>query len=165
MNTILIGIDPGKKTGVAVRKGLNSNNFLDIKTMPIHFAMNLVQRYRCNAVSLTPPSDKNKLNILVIVEDARQRRWFGNAGKEKLMGAGSIKRDCTIWEDFLKDMDIPHKMVKPSKGKTKISSNYFNLITGWQGRTSEHARDAAMLIHGINAQNIKAYTNEIKQPT
>jgi hypothetical protein len=39
--------------------------------------------------------------IFVRFEDARLRKWFGKAGKEQLQGAGSIKRDCTIWEDFL----------------------------------------------------------------
>jgi hypothetical protein len=90
-----------------------------------------------------------KEKIFVRFEDARLRKWFGNAGREKLQGAGSIKRDCVIWNDFLTRKQIPFEAVAPKNNKTKLSSKAFKEITKYEGKTSEHSRDAAMLVFGI----------------
>jgi hypothetical protein len=64
------------------------------------------------------------------------------------MGAGSVKRDCAIWEDFCRDLGIDYIPVPPQAGLTKWPADYFNKVTGWKGRTSDHARDAALLVYG-----------------
>ena len=64
----------------------------------------------------------------------------------KLMGAGAAKRDAKIWEEFLADNGINYEAHKPQAGTTKWSADYFTRITGYTGRTSEHARDAALLV-------------------
>lgn len=133
---VYIGIDPGTHTGVAVWDS-KEKKFLDIETFPIHKALELVKVW----------SEWDE-GCHVIVEDARQRRWFGKESSAKIQGVGSVKRDCAIWEDFLKDNKITHELVHPLKGGTKLTSQYFKTITGWEGRTSEHARDASMLVIG-----------------
>lgn len=136
---ILIGIDTGINTGFSV---YDANAGLKIvTTLKIHVAMSEVLRYR-DIYGLD--------NIFVRFEDARQRRWFGNSGREQLQGAGSIKRDCNIWEDFLEDNGIAYEAVAPVRNKTKLSQQYFEKITGWTKRTNEHARDAAMLVFKYN---------------
>jgi hypothetical protein len=132
----LIGIDPGVKTGYA-QYSLVSRHLVSIRTMKIHESiMNIL--FTCN-----------DSKVLVRLEDARKRKWFGNAGREQLQGAGSIKRDCKILEDFLTDYNIDFELVAPKNNKTKINEDYFKKLTGWQGRTSNHARDAAMLVFGF----------------
>ena len=86
----------------------------------------------------------------MIFEDARHRTWFGKDKNisAKLQGAGSIKRDCSIWEDFLQDYEIPFRAVPPQKGCTKWTEEYFKMVTGWKGKTSSHSRDAAVLVFG-----------------
>ena len=134
---ICIGIDPGTHTGVAVwdtREG----KFLSLETMPIHRALADVLEWRYKTGDLQ-----------VVFEDARQRTWYGKGDTNaKLQGAGSVKRDCSIWEDFLIDEGIPFWAKPPVKGATKVSAEYFRLLSHYQGRTSEHARDAAMLVIG-----------------
>ena len=138
---ICIGIDPGTHTGVAVwdtREG----KFLSLETMPIHKALNLVCKRQQDC------KDRD-VSMDVTFEDARQRTWFGTGNvSAKMQGAGSVKRDCSIWEDFLRDKGIPFWAKPPVKGATKDSAEYFRLISHYQGRTSEHARDAAMLVIG-----------------
>lgn len=129
---IYIGIDPGVNTGVAVWDS-NSKKFLSIETMPILEAISKVNVYR---------------DAVVIIEDARQRKWFGNSGKERLQGAGSIKRDCQIWQEFLESNEITHYWVAPKNNKTKLDAMQFKQITGYVGRTNVHGRDAAMLVYG-----------------
>lgn len=132
----LIGIDPGVETGLAIW-GVEEKSLIQVKTMMIHQALEKISRW-------------NGLKIFVRIEDARKRKWFGNAGREQLQGAGSIKRDCKIWEDFLTDNNIPFELVAPKNNKTKINSNVFKQITRWPAQTNEHSRDAAMLVFGFN---------------
>lgn len=130
-----IGIDPGKNTGIAIWNSSNKS-FIKLDTVLIHEAFDIVMGIK-------------KGNIKIIFEDARLRTWYGNATKERLQGVGSIKRDCTIWEDFLLAKSIPYSKQKPKSGMTKWDADYFKKITGWTERTSEHSRDAAILVYGL----------------
>lgn len=137
---LIIGIDTGTKTGFAVYDTLKKK-LIDVNTLPLHRALRLVLSY-------------NKENYLhVVFEDARKRKWIPNSGdprKEagRRMGAGAVKRDAAIWEEFLIDEGIPYTAVAPRKGATKWSPGYFARVTGWSKRTSEHSRDAALLVYG-----------------
>lgn len=138
---IYIGIDPGAHTGVAFWDA-TKREFVELSTIPIHQALHKVRKFHND--------NKDLFDICVVFEDARQRTWFGRDKNTnaKLQGAGSIKRDCSIWEDFCKDYQIPFIAVPPMKGGTKLSDAYFKTISGWKGKTSNHARDAAMLVIG-----------------
>ena len=86
-------------------------------------------------------------------EDARLRKWFpkerdNSEYRGRLMGAGAAKRDAKIWEEYLSDLAIPFERRKPEPGRTKWSEDYWKRITGYAGRTSNHARDAAILVFG-----------------
>lgn len=87
-------------------------------------------------------------NIRLYIEDARKRKWYGRTGRERLKGAGSICRDSTIWDDFCRELGVDYKMIPPWRNTTKLGAAQFKAITGWQRRTSNHARDAAMLVFG-----------------
>ena len=135
-----IGIDPGAHTGVAVwdteRKAL-----VEVATLPLHRALALVSSYAAQGA------------VQVTFEDARQRKWLApersrSEYRGHLMGAGSVKRDCVIWEEFCRDNRIPFTARPPQKGLTKWTAEAFARITGWKGRTSNHARDAAMMVVG-----------------
>lgn len=135
---IVIGIDTGVNTGYAVWSNIE-NKLIEVETLMIHQAMDGVLEY-------------HKLygkDLLVRFEDARQRVWFGSSGREKLQGAGSVKRDSGIWEDFLKDNLINYESVAPSNNTTKTNAATFKALTKWNKRTSEHARDAAMMVFGF----------------
>lgn len=138
---ICIGIDPGTHTGFAVWDS-RQGKFLYLETCPIHKALLDVLQWKVACV------DKQE-DLQVVFEDARQRTWFGHGDTNaKAQGAGSVKRDCSIWEDFCKDYDIPYWAKPPVKGATKVSADYFKMVSHYQGRTSEHSRDAAMLVIG-----------------
>jgi hypothetical protein len=87
--------------------------------------------------------------VFIRVEDARLRTWFGNTGHERLKGAGSVERDARIWEDFLQSIGANFEMVHPKYNKTKTDAIYFRKLTGWNGLTNEHSRDAGMLVFGF----------------
>lgn len=132
---LLIGIDPGTHTGLALWDR-SSRQFLAVKAVSIIEAMDEV--LTCHQAA----------TIELRFEDARQRRWFGNKGREALQGAGSIKRDCAIWEDFCRHYGIKFKAIPPQAGATKWDAATFKRLTGWPKRTNEHARDAGVLVFG-----------------
>lgn len=139
---IYIGIDTGFHTGIAVWNS-ERKEFAVVDTKKIHEAMNFVYGY--------VDSD---IPFQVRFEDARQRKWIPmsknmTAELGRAQGAGYVKAHCQIWEDFLTDYRIPFEAIAPRRNVTKLSAEQFGRITGYKGRTSEHARDAAMLVYGL----------------
>lgn len=133
---LYIGIDAGTNTGVAVWDD-KQRKLLSVESMQLHKALEKVEY-----LHLT-------VKICVIIEDARLRTWYGNdwkQSKQKLQGVGSVKRDCAIWEEFCKDKKIEYYMQHPRYNVTKLTAEAFQIVTGYKGRTNEHARDAAMLV-------------------
>ena len=132
-----IGIDTGVHTGYAVWD-VESQQLIKCETMQIDEAMETIRE-----------TWENGYSILVIIEDARLRKFFkGENMAAKQQGAGSIKRDAKIWEDYLKRLNIDFKLVNPTYRRTKLTEEYFKKISKYEGRTSNHARDAAMLVLG-----------------
>ena len=132
---LIVGVDPGVSTGFAIWSR-PERKLIDVATLGITAAMTRVRLM----------SDAGSLHS-VVFEDARLRTWFGSKGREALMGAGSIKRDCSIWQEFLEGLvGVPFRPVSPQSKGAKVDAERFAKLTGWHGRTSEHARDAAMLV-------------------
>ena len=137
MTKILIGIDTGVNTGFAVAADRGNGGELE----------------QVESLSITQAMDKVKelieqwgiSNVCLYIEDARKRTWF-TGGREKSQGVGSVKRDAQIWEDWCTEQDIKFVLVHPAANATKKKATDFKRMTGWIGRTNEHARDAAMLV-------------------
>jgi len=134
---IIIGIDTGVNTGYAIYD-TRTKKLLTVETIKVHEAILRILALR-----------NEQVKLFVRFEDARLRKWFGSKGKEALQGAGSVKRDAKIMQDFLEDYGIPYEAVAPKNNKTKVKADYFSKLTGWSKRTSEHSRDAAALIYGL----------------
>lgn len=142
---LAIGLDPGKHTGLAVWD-TEAQSFRFIETQAVHYALERVMNWAIVGKTFYG-------GVKVYFEDARQRQYLPRERntseyRGKLMGAGSVKRDSVIWQDALTDWCIPFEMVPPRAGATKWSADTFARITGWKGRTSNHARDAALLVWG-----------------
>lgn len=136
MDKIYIGIDPGVRTGVAVslNKKLIAVYTLDIIT---------AQNYVLDTINNYPEAD-----AVVCIENPNLRKWYGKNSNAKIQGAGSIKRDFSIWKQFLIHHAIPYQEIDPKNIKTKLTAESFKNLTKWQVRTSEHSRDAAMMVFG-----------------
>lgn len=137
---IIVGVDPGTRTGAAVAE---AGVISEMLTLGIIDAMTFVAEFMA--------SDQGA-RALVIVEDARKRKWFGKAdadvakyGAGRREGAGAAKRESAIWEEWLWAKSIAHRMEAPIKGGTKLPQAQFAKLTGWDRRCSVHARDAGMI--------------------
>ena len=138
MSKVLVGIDCGVKTGVAM--SINGKIEL-LKTMGIVHAMEFVE-FEC----------RGQVGVKIYIEDARKRTWIpkeknlkARIGRAK--GAGSVSRDAQIWEEFCKLHGFEYVLVAPKHNRTKLNAAQFKQLTGWHGRTNEHGRDAGMLLH------------------
>lgn len=130
-----IGIDAGTNTGIAIWHS-KKKEFNLIQTMKIHMALHTVERWILQ-------------DVLVRVEDARLATWKRSGDAYKAKGAGSVMRDAAIWEDFLEDIGVDYEMVRPRKQITKWKEDDFKRFTKYQGRTSEHGRDSALIVFGL----------------
>jgi hypothetical protein len=140
MARFIIGIDTGSHTGLAVWDSADGR-LVEVATLNLPAALKVVERYHAEG------------GAVIVIEDARLRTWIPRSPSlsrtiGRAQGAGSVKRDAAIWCDFAKNEDIPIICVPPSKGMTKWSAETFQAVTGWKGRTSNHSRDAAMLVFG-----------------
>lgn len=134
---VVIGIDTGVNTGFA--KWCTKEKCLtEVSTIALHTAILRLEAMRLEG-----------LKIKVRIEDARLRKWFGKVEKDNQQGVGSVKRDAKIIEDYCKDMGIDYELVAPKNNTTKVNAAYFKKITGWEGSTNNHGRDAAMLVYGF----------------
>ena len=142
MSKTVIGVDPGTHTGLAV---WNGSTFTEVTSLPLHAALLRVKELN------TRLGFKGN-GVVVVFEDARLRKWYGTStarqDRARLQGAGSVKRDCAIWEEALTDWGIPFVAVAPKNNYTKMTAEAFRRLTGWTERTNEHGRDAAMLVWG-----------------
>ena len=138
---IVVGIDPGQHTGLAVWD-TSARRFLDVRCTGIVAAMDYLDGIL-----------EERGIFLLVFEDARQRKWIPRERdlrqlKGRAMGAGSVRRDCAVWEEWCMARGVQYLAVSPRQGMTKLTDPYFRGITGYDGRTNEHGRDAAMLVFG-----------------
>ena len=139
---VIVGIDPGVHTGVAVWD-TSARQLLNVTCCGIVEAMAYLEDLH-----------RERTIKVVTIEDARQRRWIPRERdfrqlKGRAMGAGSVKRDCSIWEEWCRMHRIEFNPIPPKNNVTKLSDVQFRGITGYDRRTNEHGRDAAMLVFGI----------------
>lgn len=134
---IVVGIDPGMKTGFAIWDG---------KTLTLH-EYTVWETFDWLRTFLNYP---HKHKTLVILEDARKNYRPKNetdAGSDaRKMGAGWIRSLSSLYEHFLQSTQA-HYITK-RKGVTKLDAVQFHKITGIETRIGEHnARDAGMMVY------------------
>lgn len=151
---IVWGIDPGVSTGLA-EWNVTARQLVRVETSRIVRAI----------FELRDRVERGEAPALVMIEDARRSRvgrdcaTYGKA--KRLQGVGSVKRDCTVWLEALEALAVPYSARAPSN--TKIKADQFKALTGWAGRTSNHGRDAAMRVYGLNAPQVWAMVSEWRQ--
>ncbi len=135
-----LGIDPGRKTGLAVWHAAREE--LEIfPAMPFWEAWEKV-------TGSYPPSE-----TAAVIEDPTQnrpvfRRGTSGRRREKIaQDVGENKAHAKLWIEGLERLGYAVRRVRPTQ--KKWSKRTFERITGYTGRSSSHARDAARLVFGI----------------
>lgn len=128
-----VGIDPGRKTGLAIVK---DGKYINIETTTISKAFKIID------LLLLDGHD-----VILYVENPNLRKWYGYNAKLKQQGAGAIKIQYSIWVDYANEQGIKLHAVHPKDiGSVFDNEVIFKAATGWQKRTNIHARDAARIV-------------------
>ena len=130
---LIVGIDPGVTTGFAIWSETDKR-LTDVTSLGCIEAMT-----RCELMHRSGALKR------IVLEDARMssRR---DPNRARAQGAGSVKRDCSLWGEWAELHQVPLLSIRATKGMTKWDAATFQRITGWQGRTNSHGRDAAVLV-------------------
>lgn len=171
---LLIGIDPGVKTGMAFM--FKGNKKIILETDSFWKAINTVsetideaheENYKIEAHVEDPNYNKpvfpKKLQKMIyaikklqFTDKANMKAQINKITTEtaKAMriaqNVGMNKGHAKLWIAYFDHKDINCVRHKPSKKSiTKTDKKYFKQLTGYTDRSSEHSRDAAMLIFGL----------------
>lgn len=132
MSTI-IGIDPGSNTGIAIyRAGV----LAELQTIEPHQLPEAIE-------SIRPAR--------VVFEDSRlqshtwSRKLNAAAQLKVARDVGQIDAWCRLITATCERLGIPAHGISPKNKGAKLNAEQFERLTGWEGRTNEHQRDAAAL--------------------
>jgi hypothetical protein len=95
----------------------------------------------------------------VVIEDARSVGLYakrGERGRKRdrvARNVGMIDRDVQLWLDLCDRLGLPVATERPTRKKWDAET--FRNVTGWEGRTNEHARDAGRLVFGRSPAQVR----------
>lgn len=135
---LIIGIDPGKQTGIAVFHTATSELMI-VETLDFWSAYEWAIKYYITG----------DLKQLVIEVPDTKHIWQKPASTPKALqrqgvNVGSVIREAQLLADGIERWGVDVKRVNPRK---KVDAKTFKDYTGWTGRTNQHERDAAMLCY------------------
>lgn len=131
--TVIIGIDPGQHTGLAVYQ---QGELVELATInPVGIRAALVQR--------NPRR--------VVFEDSRLQScsWTTHAARAAALkmarNLGEVDAWCKLIVEHCAELGIVAHGISPKGKGAKVNAQQFAALTGWAGRTNAHERDAAMV--------------------
>ena len=149
---IAIGIDAGTHTGFAVWC-FEGETFKDIETTDFWGAIEKIETLRKDNHFIVVIEDVTTIKPVFGIE----KIYYATKGvliqklsaiAAKAQNVGGVKRETKLLIDFCEKNGIPLYKKSPNSGsRTKMSSEDFKKLTGYEKRTSQHGRDAAMMIY------------------
>jgi hypothetical protein len=139
MTDFIIGIDPDlEKSGVALL-----GQSLELKNLTFSETVELFRSQQ----------DQIKKVVIEAGWENKKSNFHSRIGQHKSVGeriaknVGENHATGKLLAEMAKSCGLAVVLVKPSR--SKVDSKEFNRITGWQGRTNQEQRDAAMLVYGM----------------
>lgn len=130
---IVLGIDPGARTGIAIFAGGVLSELKTVTPHQIHAML-----------SDTKPSR-------VIFEDSRleSHTWTQvksrPAALKMARNVGEIDAWCKLIVGLCETLKIPAHSISPQGKGAKLDAAKFAAATGWTGKSNQHERDAAIV--------------------
>ena len=138
----LLGVDPGTTTGLAGISATTGRVLFVASAAPLD-AVHHVERWAASGRLAA-----------AFVEDARRlpvyhRNRHANRGERDRIarGVGGVDLLTSMYLALLESLGVPAEGVEPS-GQKKWDAKTCARVTGYEGRTNEHGRDALRLVYG-----------------
>ena len=131
--SIIIGIDPGVSTGIAV---FQDGALWKLETIAPHQIAGYLAAGRPGRV---------------VFEDSRLTSFMFTTVKSRpaalkmARNVGEIDAWCRLITSVCEDLRIPAHGISPQGKGVKLDAKQFALATGWTGNSNQHTRDAAMV--------------------
>lgn len=131
--SLILGIDPGAHTGVATYVG---GQLTDLETVGPHQIERLI---------------RGRAPARVVFEDSRlqSHTWTSSASKaaaaKMARNVGQVDAWCYLITAICAELGIAAHGISPAGKGAKLDAKQFASVTGWTGKSNEHARDAAMV--------------------
>jgi hypothetical protein len=141
----VIGIDPGEQTGVAVysREG---RRLVAVKTTTFWGAHDYVLAFEPDAAEIVVEVPGT---FLYAAQTAANRAMqFRGARDRKAVNVGGVRMMGELLARRFEAKGFNVRRVQPARAK-KWDAAQFKRVTGWEGRTNEHERDASRLCFGL----------------
>jgi len=129
---VRIGIDPGVKTGYA--RSVN-RKLVELKCLDFWDAYDEILKHDPADIFLVSVEVSNVSHVWHQKKNIRSAAKVGQH-------VGAVRREGELLVLRLVALGYAVRAVNP---RGKINSDRFKKITGWEGRTNEHTRDAGML--------------------
>lgn len=150
-----LGIDPDlTKNGIALWDSWKSE-FIFVISVPFWNLIQFMetQKLSYNGKLIAHVEDLEESGFEVVLEAGwliKASNWHRNVAgyPQRAKQSKDIGQNHGVGKmiaEYLEFRKIKHRLTKPL-GTKGIKSNQFRNITGWQGRTNEDNRDAAMLV-------------------
>ncbi len=137
-----LGLDPGRQTGWAVWDAAREV-FVEILTADFWKAYAMVQTYRpahCCIVIEMPSGATYDHDLDQTPDKARRREKVSR-------NVGSVQREAQLLAEGLDRLGYTVRRIRPRQ--SKLGARAFRRLTSYAGRTSQHGRDAGMLVFGL----------------
>ena len=129
---MIIGIDPGQNTGIAVFK---DGILWKLQTIEPH----QIASYLLNALPRRVAFEDSRL-ISHSFTTVKSRP----AALKIARNVGEIDAWCKLIVSVCADIGVPAHGISPKHKGAKLNAELFGKLTGWQGSSNQHERDAAM---------------------
>ena len=135
---LILGLDPGASTGLAVFVGGELQTLQTISPLEIERKLRDYGKHK---------------PARVIFEDSRlqSRAWTarskGNHGTAlaTARSLGQVDAWCSLITALCAELEIPALGISPAQKGSKLDAKVFAAVAGWRRRTNQHERDAAMV--------------------
>ncbi len=151
---VLVGLDPGVETGLAVWSSTRGS-LVHVTSGPF-WHVHRVLTALCEPAEEASPRWSGWRVAGVVIEDPRQlpvyarHRGAGRGERDRIArSVGRIDRDVDLWAAWLTSVGYAVRLVEPTRRK-KWDRDELRRITGWSASTNEHGRDAARLVVGMS---------------
>lgn len=131
--TVVLGMDPGANTGVAI---FVDGVLVELLTIPPHHIERTL---------------RERMPSRVVFEDSRLQSATWTQAKTKAASqkmarnVGQVDARCADITAHCADLGIPAHGISPAGKGGKLDAKRFAAATGWAGPSNEHSRDAAMV--------------------